>query len=327
MRNFLRNQRRQPRSQPPVRRLKTTSRRLPGGLEENPREVNDITRLPRFGSARSPAPPEGHTGRRRAGQHIPAHLGPPPEENALRRQKVPGRPSGARLPSTGHMCKVEISEAVGDGLRCFPSRRTRPPRRVGTEAPVIVRADNALSRLSLTPFQSRTRPLPPAVSGPFGQVFFCAYQFVFLFSLSFFLFSPRWRPSAPRRGTGLPPSTCGSPADALCPVGIRISGARRAGRSECAAVVRVGAVARRSGASSDEEDRHGRHGCHHQQFRSGRAFHRFRLLLVLSAVASATRLPAPAPDRVSIMISNSRARAQGGAIPPHDLARPCHTAT
>ena len=174
MRNFLRNQRRQPRSQPPVRRLKTTSRRLPGGLEENPREVTDITRLPRFGSARFPAPPEGHAGRRRAGKHIPAHRGPPPEENALRRQKVPGQPSGARLLSTRHICRLGISEAAGDGLRCFPSRRTRPPRRVGTEAPVIVRADNALSRLSLTPFQSGIRPLLPASPGPFGPVFFCA---------------------------------------------------------------------------------------------------------------------------------------------------------
>ena len=182
MRNFLRNQRRQPRSQPPVRRLKTTSRRLPGGLEENPREVNDITRLPRFGSARFPAPPEGHTRRRRARQHIPAHRGPPPEENAPRRQKVPGRPSGARLPATRHIYRIGISEAVGDGLRCFPSRRTRPPRRVGTEAPVIVRADNALSRLSLTPFQSGIRPLSPASLGPFGPVSCCAYQFVLLMS-------------------------------------------------------------------------------------------------------------------------------------------------
>lgn len=196
------------------------------------------------------------------------------------------------MPATRHICRLGISEAVGDGLRCFPSRRTRPPRRVGTEAPVIVRADNALSRLSLTPFQPGIRPLPPAPSGPFGPVSCCAYQSVFLsacasFSLSFYPFSPRWRPSPPRRGTGLPPSTCtvvpnsrqtcGSPADALCPGGMRISGARRAGRSECAAVVRVGAVARRSGASSDEEDRHGRHGRHHQQFRSVRAFHRSRL--------------------------------------------------
>ena len=173
MRNFLRNQRRQPRSQPPVRRLKTTSRRLPGGLEENPREVNDITRLPRFGSARFPAPPEGHTRRRRARQHIPAHRGPPPEENAPRRQKVPGRPSGAPLPATRHIYRIGISEAVGDGLRCFPSRRTRPPRRVGTEAPVIVRADNALSRLSLTPFQSgsgRFRLPLQALSGQFPVV-------------------------------------------------------------------------------------------------------------------------------------------------------------
>ena len=171
-----------------MRRLKTTSRRLPGGHVENPREVTDITRLPRFGSARFPAPPEGHAGRRRAGKHIPAHRGPPPEENALRRQKVPGQPSGARLLSTRHICRLGISEAVGDGLRCFPSRRTRPPRRVGTEAPVIVRADNALSRLSLTPFQSGIRPLSPASSGLFGPVFFCAYPFVFLSVCSFFQF-------------------------------------------------------------------------------------------------------------------------------------------
>ena len=59
----------------------------------------------------------------------------------------------------------------------------------------------------------RNRPLSPPSSGPFGPVSCCAYQSVFLsvcasFSLSFYPFSPRWRPSPPRRGTGLPPSTC-----------------------------------------------------------------------------------------------------------------------
>jgi len=88
--------------------------------------------------------------------------------------------------------------------------------------------------------------------------------------------------------------------------------ARRAERESKLRVLRGppgGAVARRSGASSDEEDRHGRHGRHHQQFLSGWAFHQSDSA-GFSALVSGARLRAVAPDGMSIMISNSHAQTR-----------------
>ena len=105
----------------------------------------------------------------------------------------------------------------------------------------------------------------------------------------------------------------GTHAHGLQMCGCPARGKRRAGR-EVASVLRwcgggcrwaIGAL------PSDEEDRHGRHGRHHQQFRSVRAFHRLRLFGFSRRWFPAPGLGHWAPDRLSVLISNSRARAPG----------------
>lgn len=74
------------------------------------------------------------------------------------------------------------------------------------------------------------------------------------------------------------------------------------------------AVARRPGASSSEEDRHGRQRCHDEQFRSIRAFHQFRLLLVSRCWHRAPDL-GERPQVSPFCNGKSRARTQGALIP------------
>jgi len=112
------------------------------------------------------------------------------------------------------------------------------------------------------------------------------------------------------------------PGDAVCPAhtlmplqmcGCPARDGRRAGR-EVASVLRWCGVGCRwavGALPSDEEDRHSRHGRHHQQFRSVRAFHRLRLFGFSRRWFPAPGLGHWAPDRLSVLMSNSRARTRG----------------
>jgi hypothetical protein len=109
-------------------------------------------------------------------------------------EKCQGNLAGARLHSTRHICKIGISEAVGDGLRCFPSRRKRSPRRVGTGDS----GHRACGQRAVPP-ESNAVPIrkpaaSAALSGPSGPVL---HMFTRLF---FCLISWRWIPSPTRPG-------------------------------------------------------------------------------------------------------------------------------
>jgi hypothetical protein len=92
---------------------------------------------------------------------------------------------------TRHDIYVKLESAKRSATGSGVSRHVGPDRRDGLapETPVIVRADNALSRLSLTPFQSENRPLP-LLFRPFRAVFFC-YVCPVCFSVSSHLAAAR----------------------------------------------------------------------------------------------------------------------------------------